>query len=85
MLTVLKSGRLNLLEPSGPVQACKGIAFIYLYLLPISDPVWVILLCVRCHYLLQRQLSLKMYLHFSFDSEEAVLIHISYTARNSTE
>ena len=26
MLIVLKSGRLNLLEPSGPVQACKGIA-----------------------------------------------------------
>jgi len=24
--TVLKSGSLNLLEPSGPVQACKGIA-----------------------------------------------------------
>ena len=26
MPTVLKSGRLNLLEPSGPVQACNGIA-----------------------------------------------------------
>jgi len=25
---VLKSGSLNLLEPSGPVQACKGIAFL---------------------------------------------------------
>ena len=25
--TVLKSGRLNLLEPSGPVQACNGVAF----------------------------------------------------------
>jgi hypothetical protein len=24
--TVLKSGSLNLLEPSGPVQACNGIA-----------------------------------------------------------
>ena len=24
---VLKSGSLNLLEPSGPVQACTGIAF----------------------------------------------------------
>jgi hypothetical protein len=23
---VLKSGRLNLLEPSGPAQACNGIA-----------------------------------------------------------
>ena len=23
---VLKSGRLNLLEPSGPIQACNGIA-----------------------------------------------------------
>ena len=31
---VLKSGRLNLLEPSGPVQACNGIALpftFYLY------------------------------------------------------
>ena len=27
VLTVLKSGSLNLLEPSGPVQACNGIAF----------------------------------------------------------
>jgi len=26
MLIVLKSGTLNLLEPSGPVQACNGIA-----------------------------------------------------------
>jgi len=26
MLIVLKSGSLNLLEPSGPVQACNGIA-----------------------------------------------------------
>jgi len=26
MLTVLKSGSLNLLEPSGSVQACNGIA-----------------------------------------------------------
>jgi hypothetical protein len=25
--TVLKSGSLNLLEPSGPIQACNGIAF----------------------------------------------------------
>ena len=27
VLTVLKSGSLNLLEPSGPVQACNGIAW----------------------------------------------------------
>ena len=27
MPIVLKSGSLNLLEPSGPVQACNGIAF----------------------------------------------------------
>jgi hypothetical protein len=27
--TVLKSGSLNLLEPSGPVQACNGIALLY--------------------------------------------------------
>jgi hypothetical protein len=27
MPTVLKSGGLSLLEPSGPIQACNGIAF----------------------------------------------------------
>jgi len=27
---VLKSGSLNLLEPSGPVQACNGIALPFL-------------------------------------------------------
>jgi hypothetical protein len=27
---VLKSGSLNLLEPSGPVQACNWIAFLYM-------------------------------------------------------
>jgi len=31
MLIVLKSGHLNRLEPSGPVQACNGIALPYLY------------------------------------------------------
>jgi hypothetical protein len=30
--TVLKSGSLNLLEPSGPVQACNGIAELFLTL-----------------------------------------------------
>jgi hypothetical protein len=30
---VLKSGSLNLLEPSGPVQDCNGIAF-YIYITP---------------------------------------------------
>ena len=33
MPTVLKSGNLNLLEPSGPVQACNGIAFLQLQLI----------------------------------------------------
>ena len=28
--TVLKSGSLNLLEPSGPVQACNGIALLFI-------------------------------------------------------
>jgi hypothetical protein len=27
---VLKSGGLNLLEPSGPLQACNGIAYLFL-------------------------------------------------------
>jgi len=30
---VLKSGSLNLLEPSGPIQACNGIALPYCTLL----------------------------------------------------
>ena len=29
MPIVLKSGSLNLLEPSGPVQGCNGIALLY--------------------------------------------------------
>ena len=36
MPIVLKSGSLNLLEPSGPVQACKGID------LPLPVIVWVL-------------------------------------------
>jgi len=31
VLIVLKSGSLNLLEPSGPAQACNGIAFLMKY------------------------------------------------------
>jgi hypothetical protein len=30
---VLKSGSLNLLEPSGPVKACIGIALLYVRML----------------------------------------------------
>jgi len=30
MMIVLKSGILDLLEPSGPVQACNGIALPFL-------------------------------------------------------
>ena len=33
VLTVLKSGSLNLLEPSGPVQACNGIVLLFLHVL----------------------------------------------------
>jgi len=37
---VLKSGSLNLLEPSGPVQACNGIALpFYVFLLYVY--VWL--------------------------------------------
>ena len=28
---VMKSGNLNFLEPSGPLQACNGTAYLYLY------------------------------------------------------
>ena len=31
VLIILKSGSLNLLEPSGPVQACNGIALLLLF------------------------------------------------------
>jgi hypothetical protein len=34
VLIVLKSGNLNLLEPSGPLQACNGIA------LPFTEKTW---------------------------------------------
>jgi len=37
---VLKSGSLNLLEPSGPVQACNSIALPFnciVYVLPLSS------------------------------------------------
>jgi hypothetical protein len=34
---VVKSGSVNLLEPSGPVQACTGIAFYILYKLKSQD------------------------------------------------
>jgi hypothetical protein len=40
--TVLKSGSLKLLEPSGPVKACNGIAFTdvgkgeYIFVHPVS-------------------------------------------------
>jgi len=35
---VLKSGSLNLLEPSGPVQGCNGIALSYPYYLTEAHP-----------------------------------------------
>ena len=37
---VLRSGSLNLLEPSGPVQACNGIALLYMF--------WVLRLLDDC-------------------------------------
>ena len=37
MPIVLKSGSLNLLEPSGPVQACNGIALPLVYLLGLEE------------------------------------------------
>ena len=42
MPTVLKSGSLNLLEPSGPVEACNGIAlplYTYMYFEYKSFPI----------------------------------------------
>ena len=37
MPIVLKSGSLKLLEPSGPVQACNGIAFFTNLQVTVSD------------------------------------------------
>jgi hypothetical protein len=56
VLTVLKSGTLNLLEPSGPVQACNWIAlpfsivclfFVYIKTLPLVNPS-VFMFCWPC-------------------------------------
>jgi len=49
MPIVLKSGNLNLLEPSGPVQACNGIALrkqLYLTYLLCNTCRWH---CIVCH------------------------------------
>jgi len=35
---VTKSGDLNFLEPSGPVQTCNGTVYLYLYLLSECGP-----------------------------------------------
>ena len=40
MPIVLKSGSLNLLEPSGPVQACNGIALPFTHMRDRDDPVF---------------------------------------------
>jgi len=41
MPIVLKSGSLSLLEPSGPVQACNGIALPLPYLIAFSLQHWL--------------------------------------------
>ena len=41
---VLKSGILNLLEPSGPFQACTGIAYLYLYHISPTQCIYAFLL-----------------------------------------
>ena len=38
--TGLKSGSLNLLEPSGPVQACRGIALLFIFSPIQQNLVW---------------------------------------------
>ena len=49
MPIVLKSGSLNLLEPSGPIQACNGIAvsFIPVIILDISSVTYTLQLIVQ--------------------------------------
>ena len=42
--TIMKSGNLNLLEPSGPVQACNGIA------LPLDIHFSISFRCIRFEY-----------------------------------
>jgi hypothetical protein len=39
----MKSGILNLLEPSGPVKACNGIALLYYVLFPDDESVLFVL------------------------------------------
>ena len=48
MPIVLKSGSLNLLEPSGPVQACNGIAFAFTTTLARAEGrTWTVTICAR--------------------------------------
>ena len=42
MPIVLKSGSLNLLEPSGPVQACNGIALPFTFTLLYNGAVGIV-------------------------------------------
>ena len=46
----MKSGNLNFLEPSGPLQACNGTAlFIYKLIIKFSASSWLILINIlRC-------------------------------------
>jgi len=45
---VFKSGSLNLLEPSGPVQACNGIALPFTFCLRTKDQCTLPLTISRC-------------------------------------
>ena len=46
--TVLKSGLLNLLEPSGPVQACNSIASLhFINIITFQRRAWLFLYCIQ--------------------------------------
>ena len=72
MSTVLKSGSLNLLEPSGPVQACNWDCFTYYLLaLPITFTYYLYLLALPITftyylYLLPLPFSFTYYLYLTF-------------------
>jgi len=48
--TVLKSGSLNLLEPSGPVQACNGIALPFPHLFYDQQRNYYKIMCLHISY-----------------------------------
>ena len=61
---VTKSGSLNFLEPSGPVQACNETA------LPLSIAQTVYTVCIRMNYKIVPVHNFNIYLHCGISGNE---------------